>query len=401
MLADDFFLSENEADLYVINACTVTSLAEAKARKVARQLRRKHPRAKITLIGCLAEAVAQGNSSFGNADLFGGNGWKENIKQFVAQALAGKQGQIHHLNQTGHIQQSISTQANRVRAFVKIQDGCSRSCTYCRITQVRGSVRSKPQQHVVNEVKRLVDNGHPEVILTGINIAQYGSGRNDLPQLVEKLLEIGQLRRLRLASIDPDGISDALIEAFANDPRACPHFHIPLQSGDDRVLRSMARGYDSSVYLSKVTKILETIPEATFGTDIMVGFPGEDERAISSTCSIIKQVGFGNLHIFRFSPRKGTAAATFSSQVPEKTKKKRADRVDRIGCTARRKLFDGLIGTRQKVLIEERRNGRWRGYTCGYVDLHLDEERALTAGQEVATIVTSANVDHIEGVNTD
>ncbi|HDL86448.1 MAG TPA: MiaB/RimO family radical SAM methylthiotransferase, partial [Candidatus Acetothermia bacterium] len=260
-----------DADVYVINACTVTSLAERKARQAIHRLRRENSSAVIIVIGCVGDAVASGLSRLDQVDLIAGNGWKTRIDEVIDRAVAGETGLLPSPAPGPMERERISQQSGRIRTFLKVQDGCDFACTFCRTTQVRGPSRSKTIDAILNEARALVKNNYPEIVLTGINLAQFSPPDGDLASLSERLLQVEGLRRLRLASINPYGIDDDLVAAFAANEHACAHFHIPLQSGDDDVLRAMARGYSREFYLSRVELIRRTIPQATFGADVIVG----------------------------------------------------------------------------------------------------------------------------------
>jgi len=295
-------------------------------------------------------------------------------------------------------QERIARQPGRVRAFLKVQDGCDFSCTFCRTTQIRGPSRSKPITATVTEARSLVERGCPEVVLTGINLAQYSPSDGDLAQLVRKLVKIGGLRRLRLGSINPAGITQRLLEVAASDRRFCPHFHIPLQSGDDAILRRMNRGYTASFYLSRIELVRRFLPEATFGADVIVGFPGETEAAFASTCSIVEEVGFVNLHVFRYSPRVGTQASDFPRAVSDRERQNRAQRLAQLARMLRERCMEALLGHVEGVLVEENRDGHWRGYTRGYIDTVLESGNEITAGDVVTVRIAGVSRDHLEGV---
>jgi len=401
LLADGFDLVQEEADVYLVSACTVTSLAERKARQAIRRLRREHPQAKVLLIGCLADAVARGVSDIREADLLGGNAWKGEIHEAVHRALAGEQGMLPSIDPISLDQERIARQPGRVRAFLKIQDGCDFSCAFCRTTQIRGPSRSKSIAATVAEARSLVGCGCAEIVLAGINLAQYSPPDGDLAMLVRKLVTIGGLRRLRLGSINPAGITQRLLEVAALDRRFCPHFHIPLQSGDDAILRCMNRGYTASFYLSRIELIRRFLPEATFGADVIVGFPGETEAAFAKTCSIMEEVGFVNLHIFRYSPRVGTQASDFPRAVSDKQRRNRAQRLAQLARFLRDRCMEVFLGRVEGVLVEEKRDGHWRGYTRGYIDTVLEGGNGIIAGAEVAARITGVSEDHLEGVKDD
>ena len=387
-----------DADVYVLNACTVTNLAERKARQAARRLRREHPESTIIVIGCLADAVEKGLTRFHDADLLAGNAWKSRIREVVRRARSGDRGLLPAIEPRPIADETSAGNRERIRAYLKIQDGCSRACTYCRATQVRGPLRSKPVDAAIAEAGRLTLSGFPEIVLTGINLAQYAPHDGTLADLVRRILAIDGLLRLRIASINTSGLTDTLIEAFAEDERACPHFHVPLQSGDDRILRRMARGYTVAEYLRRIDAVRERIPHATFGTDIIVGFPGEDEAAFASTCGVVEAVGFSNLHAFRFSPRPGTAAAGFSDAVPADVKRRRADSLVRRWRSGLRSRLDNRIGSTQHVLVEERRGDEWRGYTNDYVYVHFASDEEIPIGSIRPVPIVAVAEDHVEGV---
>lgn len=386
-----------DADVYVINACTVTSLAERKARQTIHRLRRENHDARIIVIGCVGDAVASGLSELDQVDLIAGNSWKVRVGEVIARVLSGDRGLLLDAAPADMDEERVSQQAGRIRAFLKVQDGCDYACTFCRTTQVRGPSRSKSVAAIIDEAKGLVANGYPEVVLTGINLAQFAPQDGNLASLSEELLQIAGLRRLRLASINPYGIDEDLVSVFAGDDRACSHFHIPLQSGDDEVLRAMARGYSREFYLSRVELIRRTIPQATFGADIIVGFPGESDTAFRETLSMIEQVGFANLHLFRYSPRVGTVAARARDQVPESVKRERAEEAEQVYRRSQRDLLSRYVGETASVLLEEKTRDGWRGYTREYIDAHVRTAAEHDPGDETAMRVTGVGEGFLLG----
>jgi threonylcarbamoyladenosine tRNA methylthiotransferase MtaB len=387
----------DDADVYVLNACTVTSLAERKARQAARRLRREHPDSTIVVIGCLADAVEKGLTRFGGADLLAGNAWKTRIVEVVERARAGARGLLPPIEFRPIGEEVSAGRRERIRAHLKIQDGCSHACAYCRATQVRGGPRSKPIDDAVAEAIALVRSGFPEIVLTGTDLAQYAPSGGTLADIVRRVLAIDGLLRLRIASIDPAGLSAPLIEAFGADRRACPHFHVPLQSGDDRILQRMARGYTISDYLGRIDAVRKGIPHATFGTDIIVGFPGEDEAAFANTRRVVAAVGFTNLHAFRYSPRPGTAAVDLSDAVPEDVKRRRADSLVRQWRRGLHSQLDNRIASTQHVLVEERRGDEWRGHTSDYLYVHFASNEEIPIGSIRPVRIVGVVEEHLEG----
>jgi len=386
-----------DGEIFLLNACAVTNLAERKARQAARRLRRDHPGCRIVVIGCLADAAAQGLARFGDADLLAGNAWKTRIVEVVARAQRGDSGLLPSLPFPPLTVERSSGRRERIRATLKVQDGCSRACTYCRPSQVRGPARSKPVSAAAEEAAALVRAGFPEIVLAGIDLAQYAPPDGTLAAAVRRILAIDGLLRLRIASINLSGLTEALIGAFADDPRACPHFHVPLQSGDDRILARMGRGYSVAQYLEQIDAVRRRIPRATFGTDLIVGFPGEDDQAFARSCNVVEAVGYSNLHVFRYSPRVGTAAARLPDPIPEAVRRLRALAVSGRWRAALGELLDKRIGSTDHVLVEERRGDEWRGYTEDYLYVHIASKREIPVGSIRTVRIVGVVGEHLEG----
>jgi len=363
---------EEGADVFIINTCTVTARAEAKARQYIRHYAR---RGLVLVTGCWATVAPQEVAAVEGASLVFGNAAKLEVPELVKEALAGRRGIFNPARDGPPLdRERIGRDAAHTRAFVKIQDGCDRFCTFCRTVFARGRPRSKSPQAVIAEVKDLVENGFIEVVLTGINLALYGRDNGaSLAGLLWRLAELPGLKRIRLSSLDQEGITPELVEFFRRSPKACPYFHIPLQSGDDGILKRMNRGYTAAEYREKVELIKESVPRAMIGADVMVGFPGETEEQFERTYHLVEEVGFLRLHVFRYSPRPGTAAARFPDQVPERIKLERARRLRELGERLGQRIKRTYIGRQLEVLIEERApDGRWRGWSENYIDIHID-----------------------------
>jgi threonylcarbamoyladenosine tRNA methylthiotransferase MtaB len=399
LLAPTCDITDDEPDLVLLNACTVTALAERKARQAARRIRRRFPAARIVVIGCLADAVEQGTTTFQDADLLAGNGWKPRIGDVVEQAVSGARGALPHEPFRAPCCERSAGPADRIRAFLKIQDGCDHACTYCRATQVRGPSRSKPFADAVQEAQALLSAGFPEIVLTGIDLAQYAASGVRLAGLLEAIASLDGLQRLRIASINLSGMSQDVIEVCSRNKLVSPHFHIPLQSGDDRILAAMERGHTVGTYLETIDRIRTRMPHATFGTDLIVGFPGEDDDAFSSTCRVVDEVGFTNLHIFRFSPRLGTAAAALPHPTPPEIKRLRSERLLARWEKTLPRTLDNRIGSTQDVLVEESREGGWRGYTHDYLYVKFPSDQELLIGTITSVRITGRTASALEGVN--
>lgn len=396
-LRKDYDVVDEDADVILVNACTVTRLADRKARQSARRIRREAPERLIVLVGCLADAVQQGMAQFPEADVIAGTEWKARIDEVVKAALSGVRGWLPPGSPVSLDTERSEGPVKRTRALLRVQDGCAGCCTYCRPTLVRGSPRSKSIAAASAEAKRLTRLGFPEIVLTGINLAQYAPPDGRLHDLIRVLLTDPELRRLRIASLNPAGLTDALADAFLADDRLCPHLHVPLQSGDNRVLRAMRRGYTFSEYEETIDRIRQRLPELTFGTDVIVGFPGEDEAAFERTCDVVEHLAPINLHAFRYSPRPGTEAAALTERVPEGIKRARADRLQAVWRPIRRKLLDKRVGTIQDVLVEVNDDGRWQGYTRDYIYVSFDSANPMSLGAEHPVWIVKATEGGLEG----
>lgn len=398
-LEPDYVVATEDPDVVILNACTVTALAERKARQAARRVRRHYPDVCIVVMGCLADAVDQGTTHFSDADLLAGNSWKARINEVVEMAASGVRGILAATELTRLSDERTPGPDSRIRAFVKIQDGCGRACTYCRATQVRGEPRSKPMKDVLAEVSQILSAGYPEIVLTGIDLAQYSPADGSLAEAVRAIASLNGLRRLRMASINPSGLTPELIDVCASHETVCSHFHIPLQSGDSRILAAMRRGYSAHDYLETIERVRSRIPHASFGTDIIVGFPGEDDRAFAQTCTVVETVNYSNLHIFRYSQRKGTEAATFANQVPPEVKRRRSEALSSRWSDRLAQMLDKRIGSTQHVLVEEQRQDGWRGYTDDYVYVRFSSSKHIPVGSIFPVRITGRMGAALEGVD--
>jgi threonylcarbamoyladenosine tRNA methylthiotransferase MtaB len=383
-----------EADVYIVNTCTVTAKAEAKARQYIRSYAR---RGLVLVTGCWATIAPEEVGRIEGASLIFSNEAKPQVRELI---IAGRQGVVHPSPDGNRLdEERISLDSAHTRAFVKIQDGCDQFCTFCRTIQARGPSRSKSPQAVLAEVQDLAKNGFAEVVLTGINLADYGQTAEALPHLLWKLEELPELKRIRLSSFNPQGVTAELVEFFRRGDKGCPYFHLALQSGDDGILHSMNRGYSVDEYKRKVELIREEVPGATFGADILVGFPGEGEQEFQRTCQLIEELGLLRLHIFRYSPRPGTPAAHFPGQVSEEVKLDRAEQLRKLAKRLSRRVRQAYLNQRLQVLIEERAaDGRYRGWSENYLDVHVDRPgRELHPGEIVEVEAGQLFADHLRG----
>jgi threonylcarbamoyladenosine tRNA methylthiotransferase MtaB len=332
------------ADLCIFNTCTVTSQADSECRKILRRLARENPQAEIIVMGCFATKAPQEIRSLPG----------------VSEVLTNKRQMRELLARRGlvEIPTGVSGFAKRHRAYVKIQDGCTSGCSYCIIPRVRGGLWSRPPREILDEIARLVDSGYREIVLTGIHLGFYGRDQSaadwGLAPLVEAIITSRSGFRIRLSSLEVNEVDDALLELMGAFPdRICPHLHIPLQSGSDRVLTRMRRRADVGYFLERCACVKEKLSIPALTTDAMVGFPGETDEDFAATCEIVEKVGFAKVHVFRFSPREGTLAAEFPDQIPEKVKKERAVALDDVAAKTRMRYVASLSGKTLQVLWED------------------------------------------------
>jgi threonylcarbamoyladenosine tRNA methylthiotransferase MtaB len=353
------------AELCVVNTCTVTAEGDAKSRQAVRRLHQAQPNAEIVVMGCYAtrdpEAVRR---------LPG-----------VVQVIADKSRLVEELQPFGvlHPIAGISRFDDHQRAFVKVQDGCLLNCSYCIIPHVRPTLRSRPPEEIAAEVERLIDNGYREIVLTGIHLGHYGfdlcRGKpkaqwRRLWHLLERLAELPGDFRIRLSSLEAAEARDDLIRVLAEQPRICPHLHLCLQSGSDRILARMKRRYRSAGFLERCRRIRAALDRPAFSTDVIVGFPGESDADFEATCRVVREVGFARIHIFSYSPRAGTEAAVWRESVPPAVVAERRARLLAIEKELTESYCRSLLGRRLDVLVEgadSRRPGFVRGTACRYV----------------------------------
>lgn len=358
---------EGEGDVHVVNTCTVTQLADRKARQLVLRLKREHPGALVVAVGCGVDRGGLGLRKAG-ADLLLGNQDKVRLPEVLGRLRGG--GLAPEGDGWGPLdQEQLTGRATRVRALIKVQDGCTVGCTFCRAWQVRGPLRSKTPRAARGEAERLAQAGHPEIVLVGINLAQYGDDLPSRPRLVDLLGELLGVPRVRyrLSSLNPEGVTDSLIALFSQERRLCPHLHLPLQSGDDAVLRRMGRPYTVAEYTERAGTFLTSVPGATLGADAMVGFPGEDEAAFARTVEVLDRLVPVNVHIFRFSPRPGTQAAGLEGRVPPGVA---AQRMALLAARTRgwtEQAHRRFLGTTVGVVVERAGEGSVWGWSEGYL----------------------------------
>ncbi len=376
------------ADVTVINTCCVTAEAERDCRKLARRALGASPNARVVLIGCAVNA----NGSFGDGidDRLERREGDEAAPDRIAAWINGIAGAPEEQNVEENIPAAV---LGRTRVLLKIQSGCTHCCAYCIVPRARGPERSLPRQAVLAEAARLVDEGAGEVVLTGVQLGAWGIDLDGKPRLADLVLEVADTiapGRLRLSSIEPWSVDEDLIQAIASHPRICPHLHVPLQNGDDRILGEMGRGYSSSDYLSIVRRLRECIPDVALGTDVLLGFPGEDEQSFENTINVLAEIAPAYVHAFTYSPRPGTRAAKMASRPPRDVAKQRTRKVRELGGESAQTYRVTQLGQLREVIIEEERPEGLTGLTDNFIPVVIGTEEPLTPGKLVMTRLQAA-----------
>lgn len=371
---------DEAADVYVINTCTVTGLSSRKSRQAIRRARQMNSNAIVAAVGCYPQTAREEVENLPEVDIIAGTADRLKVPEYVDALRAARlRGEKEKINAVGDIMKKsafedlrIERYKDRTRAFLKVQEGCSQFCSYCIIPYARGPIRSKPPEDVLKEVERLVEAGFKEVVLTGIHIASYGKdlGKIRLMELIRMVHDVDGIERVRIGSIEPTLLTEEFVEAAAGLDKLCPHYHISLQSGCDETLARMNRRYTTEQYRRAVDLLRERIPDVAVTTDVMVGFPGETDEEFEKTYRFLEEIGFAKMHVFKFSPRKGTPAADLEGQVPGHVKEARSKRVIQLSDRCARAFNSRFIGREMLVLYEREvkgSRGLFEGLTTNYI----------------------------------
>jgi threonylcarbamoyladenosine tRNA methylthiotransferase MtaB len=369
----------DEADLLILNTCTVTHRADRDARKAIRAFHRRRPGARIAVIGCLPQRDAAALRDLPGVVLVSGNSDKHRLPELLAQALAAEQPLVHQPApdwDRAFTPLPGAALPHHGRAWLKVQDGCAQQCSYCIVPLVRGKPRSLPPHRVLQELQRLIAAGIPEIVLTGIHLGRYGADLEpptSLTELLESLQPHLRGARCRLSSLEPGEITPRLLEQLADWPDLCRHLHVPLQSGDDHVLSLMRRPYTRRDYQQLILRIHETLPLAGLGADVIVGFPGESDAAFRNTAELLRDLPINHLHVFTFSPRPGVPAAGLPQQVPPQTRRERAAVLREIVAAKRERFAQRNLHEPLDIVVisPPRRPGPARGLTDNYLPVEI------------------------------
>lgn len=362
---------EDKADIYIINTCSVTNESDKKSRKMINRAKKNNPAAIIIVMGCYSQVNAEDI----DADIVLGNKDKSKIVEIIEEYIKTKQKKkiIYDLTKVDFEKMEITNFDSHTRAFVKIQDGCNAFCSYCIIPYVRGRVRSKDPEDVIKEVTTLVEKGYKEIVLTGIHTGRYGTDINTtLEELLNKLVNIPNIYRIRLSSIEINEITPGIKELLKENKVMAKHLHIPLQSGSNKILKLMNRRYNKEEFLSMVDN-LRDIPDISLTTDLIVGFPNEDEEEFNETIDTLKKIGFTKIHTFPYSKRKGTPAATMDNQVSPEEKKKRVHRILDLSNKYEHNFYESKIGKIYDGVVEIHSNGTTIVHTSNFIPVIIND----------------------------
>lgn len=372
-----------KADIYIVNTCTVTNMSDRKSRQMLRRVKEINEEAIVVACGCYAQVSKKELEEIEEIDLVLGNNEKKEIVEHVEKYIKSQISKIQAqdiMNQKEFIEFGDITFTEKTRAVIKIQDGCDRFCSYCIIPYARGRVRSRKPEHILSEICKIAKEGIKEIVITGIHIASYGKDFKQeylLIDLLEEINEIKGIERIRLGSIEPLLITEEFVSRLEKLTKICHQFHLSLQSGCDETLKRMNRRYTTEQFI-KITKLLRhTFEDAILTTDIIVGFPGESEEEFKKTYKFLEEIKFYKMHVFKYSPRKGTKASVMPNQIDGNKKEERSKKLIELSNENEKKYNEKYIGKKVEVLFEEEKNDIWQGHTKNYILAHYKTKENL------------------------
>lgn len=390
---------DDEADVYVINTCDVTNESGRKSRQIIRKATRKNPKAKVAVVGCYAQLESDKVSKLPGVSVVIGTKDRHKIVELVEKAQECDEQVVEVgdiMKERAFEEIAFKGHRTKTRAFLKIQEGCNMFCSYCIIPYARGPVRSRAVESIIAEAKRLAEDGFKEIVLTGIHLGLYGfdfkEKRNHLLEVISKISQVEGIERIRLSSIEALELTEEFLDGLLKIENFCHHFHIPLQSGCDTVLKRMNRRYTTSDFRNKINYIRDIMPDVSITTDVIVGFPGETEEEFQETESFIKEIEFSKLHVFPFSPRRGTVAADMPNQVEKSVKADRSHRLIQLSQKLEKSFREKFINTTQNVLFEEKKgHNKYEGLTENYIRVLVESEENLH--NQIAQVKLLKNMD--------
>ncbi len=398
-------VNENDiADVYVINTCTVTNLSDRKSRQFISRAKKKNKDALIAVVGCYSQVAPEEVSKIEGVDVIIGTTDRNKIVELCEKAKVNKEKiNIVRNIKTQKEFESINIQdiKSKTRAYIKIQDGCNQFCSYCIIPYARGPIRSRDLDDIIKETRNLAEAGFKEIVLTGIHVASYGKDKKNI-SLIEVLEEVGKIdkiERIRLSSIEPTLIDHEFMERIVKIGKVCDHFHLSLQSGSPTVLKRMNRKYTPEEYRNIVNIIRQYMPNAGITTDIIVGFPGETDEEFKETYDFVREIGFSRIHVFKYSPRRGTPAAKYENQVDGNVKNIRSEKLISLGEELMKRFNSNFIGATLSVLFEEKSKkdeDLMEGYTTNYIRVKAKKDLSLI-GELVDVKIKEGKDDYLVG----
>ena len=391
------YTNELEADYIIINTCCVTNTAASKSRQKINSYHKLNPNASIIVMGCYVQGFEQEAKQIEGVKLLIGTKDRNKIVEYIDQTSTqiSLVRDVKEFNKYENL--TISSKHENTRAYLKIQDGCNNFCSYCIIPYVRGTIKSRDKQDVIEEAKRLLSLGYKEIVLTGIHTGSYGKDLSNytFSMLVKELLELEGLYRLRISSIEESEIDDQLIELLQTNDKLAKHLHIPLQAGSDHVLKLMNRKYDLNTFINNVKSIQDKLPEVAITTDVIVGFPQESEEDFLDTLNTCKRIGFSKIHVFPFSSRKGTVASKMSGQINGIIKKDRAKQLIQLSNELGYKYNQQYVNKDVEVLIEEKVKDYYVGHTTNFIKVLINTTKEIEKNSIIKVKVIKADIDHV------
>ncbi len=388
---------DEAADIYIVNTCTVTNIADRKSRQMLHRAKKRNPDAVVVAVGCYVQTGQETLLKDAAVDLAVGNNRKKDLVEILESYLESRTVPVIDTIDIAHApyeEMTLKTTAEHTRAYIKIQDGCNQFCSYCIIPYARGRVRSRLEEDILQEARAMAQAGYREIVLTGIHISSYGidRGGSELGRLLEKLSGIEGLERIRLGSLEPGIVTEEFAAAIGALPKVCPHFHLSLQSGSDTVLHRMNRRYDTAGYLEAVETLRRHYGSPAITTDVIVGFPGETEEEFVQTKDFLKRVGFYEMHIFKYSRRQGTRAAAMEGQLTEAEKSVRSERLMTLEREMSRAYREEFLGKTETVLFEELVEIGGQAYWVGHTTRYLKAARKAEPREDMQNHMVSGRL---------
>lgn len=402
MIENGYEVVEENADIYVVNTCTVTNISDRKSRNMLKRVKKQNPNSIVVAAGCYAQTGKEELEKMDEIDIIIGNNEKGKIVEYIQSHIREKEVIVTDvMHKKEFVEFGSTTYTDKTRAVIKVQDGCDRFCSYCLIPYARGRVRSRNLQNIIEEIKEIAKKGIKEVVITGIHIASYGKDFKEecsLIDLLEKINEIEGIRRIRLGSIEPTLITETFIERLKKLDKICQHFHLSLQSGCDSTLKRMNRRYTTEEFRECVDILRKNYKDVILTTDIIVGFPGETEEEFDTTYCFLNEIGFYKIHVFKYSPRKGTKAAEMENQIDGNIKEKRIRKLISMSKKKQEEINQNYIGRTIEVLFEENDGEFIKGHTQNYIMVKLKNNKKEGSENQIKSVeIIDADKEYLIG----